>query len=195
LNSRRKETSLLVVSKPTGSKVSLTKDADSLEIIMPPAGFSSHIGFLCFFAIIWNFGIFEWTVRALSAPFPGHLFFALFSLPFWYQGISIVQQILFALFGRIRLTVNKQQISLTYELFGFKYNRPRPAPRQDITQLEVECQGDHKLRMIIWAGTQQYQLSGYVCKITAPEFDWLGHELSDWLRLPIQVRRLPPVEM
>lgn len=181
----------LGVSKPSNSKVLLTKNADSIEIIIPSAGFSPHIGFLLPFAIGWNSFVFFWTVSAISIPFPINLFFALFSIPFWSVGIGMIWEILFTLFGRVRLRINQQQISLSYELFGFKYNRPRPAPRQDITKLEVECQGDHRLRMIIWAGIQQYQLGSHVGNITTPEFDWLAYELSDWLGLPLQEKRLP----
>lgn len=179
------------VSKPFGSKISLLLHADSLEIFMPPKGFSADIVSLSLFAIAWNSFIVMWTASAVFlAPLGINLFFALFSLPFWGAGIGMVWQILSTLFGRVRLRLNQQQISRTYELFGFKSNRPLPAPTQNITKLELEYLGDAKGRIIIWAGTQKYELGGY-SHITDPELDWLAYELSDWLRLPIQVKRLP----
>jgi hypothetical protein len=136
-----------------------------------------------------------WTgVAVFLAPFPINLFFALFSLPFWGAGISMVWQILSSLFGRVRLCLNQQQISQTYELLGFKYKPQRPAPKQDISKLELEYLGDAKRKIIVWAGTQKYELGGY-SHITEPELAWLAYELSDSLRVPIQVKRLPHVEM
>lgn len=179
------------VSKPFGSKISLLLHADSLEILMPPKGFSADIVSLTLFAIAWNSFIVMWTASAVFlAPLGINLFFALFSLPFWGAGIGMVWQILSTLFGRVRLRLNQQQISRTYELFGFKSNRPLPAPTQDITKLELQYLGDAKGRIIIWAGTHKYELGGY-SHITDPELDWLAYELSDWLRLPIQVKKLP----
>ena len=186
---------LLVVNKPTGSKVSLNKDVNFLEILIPPVGFSPGILFLCCFAIAWNSGLVSWTSSVLFTPFfPINLFFALFSLPFWGVGIGMVLMILFALFGRIRFRVNQQQISLTYELFRFKYNRPRPARRQDISKLEQTKKSfmrdsDNQLyevkpRLNIWAGIHKYELGGNGL-LTEPELDWLADELGNWLEMPI----------
>jgi hypothetical protein len=123
-----------------------------------------------------------------------NLFFALFALPFWGVGIGMVLMILFGLFGRVRLCLNQQQISLTYELLGFKYRRPRAAQRQDISKLEYtkksytrDSDGDRfevKPQINIWAGTHKYEL-GDNGLLSEPELDWLAHELSDWLGLPI----------
>ncbi len=181
----------LAVSKPFGSKIKLAKDANSLEILMPRKGFSPEIGTLIVFAIAWNSGIFMWTSFAVFlAPFGINLFFALFSLPFWTAGIGMIWRIVSTLFGRVRLRLDRQQISRNYEIFGFKFNRPQPASRQDITRLELEYLGEAKCRIIIWAGAQKYELSEYRW-LTETELDWLAHELSHWLGVPIQVKRLP----
>ena len=185
----------LVVNKPTGSKVSLKKDVNFLEILIPPVGLNPGILFLCCFAIAWNAGLVSWISSVLFTPFfPINLFFALFSLPFWGVGIGMVVTILFALFGRIRLRVNQQQISLTYELFKFKYNRPRPARSQDISKLErtkisFMRDSDNELyevkpRLNIWAGIHKYELGGNGL-LTEPELDWLADELGNWLEMPI----------
>jgi len=179
------------VSQPFGSKILLLLNAKSLEILLPPKGFSPDIVGLTLFAIAWNSFIVMWTTSAVFlAPLGINLFFALFSLPFWGAGIGMVWQIISTLFGRVRLRLDQQQISRTYELFGFRSNRPLPAPIQDITKLELEYLGDAKRNIIIWAGTQKYELGGY-SHITEPELDWLACELSDWLKIPIQVKRLP----
>lgn len=175
----------LVVSKPFGSKIGLTRNTDSLEILMPRKGFSAEVGSLIPFAIAWNTGISLWTIVAVfSAPTGLNLFFALFSLPFWGAGMSMIWRILSTLFGRVRISLDRQQISRTYELFGFKFNRPRPAPRHSISKLEIEYFGEAKARIIIWAGTLRYELSGY-SNITELELDWLADELRNWLGIPI----------
>jgi serine/threonine protein kinase len=180
-----------LVKKPFGSKVLLTKNPDSLELLMPSKGWSADIVYLTFFAIAWNSGIFMWTSSAVFlAPFGMNLFFALFSLPFWSAGIGMIWRILSTLFRKVRLGLDRQQISQTYEIFGFKYNQLRPAPIQDITQLELECLAEAKHRIIIWAGAQKYELGEYP-RLTESELNWLAYELSDWLRVPIQVKRLP----
>ncbi len=184
----------VTVRKPAGSKISVTEKADSLEIFIPPLGFNSNMLKLCFFAIAWNSFILLWTSSLFFTASGINFFMVLFSLPFWYQGIYMLWQVLFGLFGRVRLSLDPQQITLTYEIFGFKSNFPKPAQRQDITMLEhtrkylttgrkgrqIEVQP----RVIIWAGTQKYELVTDEL-ITEPELNWLAHELSDWLKLPI----------
>lgn len=178
----------IFVKKPFGSKISLIKDKDSLEILMPRKGFSGEIVGLTLFAIAWNSFLVMWTgVTIFAVPFGINIFFALFSLPFWGVGTSMVWKILSTLFRRVRLCVNQQQIWQTSEIFGFKYKHPRPSLRQDISKLELEYLGNTS-RLVIWAGTHKYELNGYG-HITEPELEWLAHELGDWLKLPIQVNQ------
>ncbi|MCC5616233.1 serine/threonine protein kinase [Nostoc sp. CHAB 5836] len=186
----------LVVGKPDGSKIQLTKNGDSLEIIVPPAGFDPSIVFTGLFAIAWNSFILFWTIGALSAPFPVNIPFALFSLPFWGAGFVMVYKFLFHLFGSICLRLNPKQISLTWELFTCKFYRPRASSRQSITKLVYvpkhftkDSEGTKIAvppQLDIWVGVKKYQLGGTggVIKSEA-ELEWLAHELSDWLGLPI----------
>ncbi|MBW4638810.1 MAG: serine/threonine protein kinase [Gloeocapsa sp. UFS-A4-WI-NPMV-4B04] len=188
-----KNTAPLVVKKPFGSKISLIKDEDSLEILMPRKGFSAEIVGLTVYAIAWNSFVVMWTgIAVFSVPFGVNIFFALFSLPFWGAGISMVWHILSTLFGRVWLCLDQQQIWQTSEIFGFNYKQKRPALRQDISRLQLEYLGDSRSRLIIWAGTQKYELGGYG-HITEPELEWIAHELGDWLKVPIQFNQLPYV--
>ena len=186
----------LVVGKPDGSKIQLTKNWDSLEIIVPPAGFNPSIVFTGLFAIVWNSFIFFWTIGALSAPFPVNIPFALFSLPFWGAGFVMAYKLLFHLFGRICLRLNPEQITLTWELFAWKFYRPRASPRQSITKLVYipkhftkDSEGTRTAvpaQLDIWVGVKKYQLGGISGAIKSEaELEWLAHELSDWLGLPI----------
>jgi serine/threonine protein kinase len=180
------------ISKPFGSQIILTKNDDVLQIIFPSKGFYPALLFIGAFAIAWNSFIIFWTSIVLSAPFPGNLFFALFSLPFWAAGIGMVVNILYSLFGRERLRIDSQQISLTKELFGIQYPQARTSPRQAINKLQYKeisyakhSESDRvnlPASLSIWAGKRQYHLNS---NLTEPEIAWLASELSDWLDLPI----------
>ncbi len=186
----------LVVSKPDGSKIQLTKNWDSLEIIIPPSGFDASIVFTGLFAIVWNSFILFWTIGALSAPFPVNIPFALFSLPFWSAGLMMVYKFLFNLFGHICLRLNPKQIALSWELFAWKFERPRPSPRQSVNKLVYipkhftkDSEGTRvavPAQLYICSGVQKYQIGGNDGGIKSEvELEWLAHELSDWLGLPI----------
>ncbi|MEH2364111.1 serine/threonine protein kinase [Nostoc sp.] len=187
----------LVVGKPDGSKIQLTKNGDSLEIIVPPTGFiDASILFTGLFAIVWNSFILIWTIGALSAPFPANIPFAMFSLPFWGAGFVMVYKILFHLFGRICLRLNPKQITLSWELFAWKFYRPRTSLRKSITKLVYipkhltkDSEGTRiavPAQLDIWVGVKKYQLGGIGGAIESEaELEWVAHELSDWLGLPI----------
>ncbi len=181
-------------SQPIASKVTLLKDAQAIEVIIPPTGVNVGTGFLGLFAIAWNSFLVAWTGGAFFIPFPINVVFLLFSLPFWGVGVGMVVTILFSLFGRTRLRIDPHQISLVSQLFGFRRNHPKPLLRQHITKLEYmkkwftkDSDGSHmeiKPQIVIWAGTQKYELGGNGI-LSEPELDWLAQELSEWLGLPI----------
>ncbi|MBD2506717.1 serine/threonine protein kinase [Nostoc muscorum FACHB-395] len=186
----------LVVGKPDGSKIQLTKNGDSLEIIVPPSGFDPSIVFTGLFAIVWNSFILFWTIGALSIPFPVNIPFALFSLPFWGAGFLMVYKLLFHLCGRICLRLNAEQITLSWELFSWKFYRPRASSRQSISKLVYIPKHFTKnsdgtriavpAELYICSGVQKYQLGGNDIGIKSEvELEWLAHELSDCLGLPI----------
>ncbi|WGV23839.1 serine/threonine protein kinase [Halotia branconii] len=190
------DTTALVVNQPTGSTIQLSKDWDHLDIVVPPVGFKPSMVFLSLFAIAWNSFILFWTIGALSAPFPLNIPFALFSLPFWGAGSFMVYTFLFNMFGRIHLRLNQEQIALTWELFAFKFHRPRPSPRQSITKLVYiskhftrDSEGSRvsvPAQLDIWSGVYKYKLGGSGGAIESEaEIEWLAQELSDWLNIPI----------
>ncbi|MBD2409242.1 serine/threonine protein kinase [Nostoc calcicola FACHB-389] len=187
---------VLVIGKPHGSKIQLTKNQDSLEIIIPPAGFDLSIAFTGLFAIAWNSFILFWTIGVLSTPFPANIPFALFSLPFWGAGFFMVYTFFFHLFGRICLRLNSQQITLTGELFAWKFYRPQKSPTKSITKLVYipkhftqDSQGTRiavPTQLDIWTGVKKYQLGNITAAIKSEaELEWLAYELSDWLGIPI----------
>ncbi|MBD2726742.1 serine/threonine protein kinase [Nostoc sp. FACHB-892] len=188
--------SALVASKPDGSKIQLTKNGDYLEIIVPPSGFEPSIVFTGLFAIVWNSFILFWTIGALSAPFPVNIPFALFSLPFWGAGFMMLYKFFFNLFGRVSLRLDLEKIALSWELFAWKFERPRSSPRQSITKVVYipkhftkDSEGTRvavPAELYICSGVQKYHIGGNDVGIKSEvELEWLAHELSDWLGLPI----------
>jgi serine/threonine protein kinase len=187
---------LLVASKPPKSKVILNKDINSLEIVIPSAGFSLGFLFSLGFAMVWHPFLVVWVSMALYAPFPSNVFAILFILPFSLPGIKILWSILRDAFGQIQLSLNRQQICLTNKLFGFKYNHQRAGLREDITKLEYTkegCELDSRgVRMYmppqinILAGLSTFSLS--TNELTLAELDWLANELSQWLEIPIDYK-------
>jgi serine/threonine protein kinase len=164
------KSSQLVSIKATGSKIQLSKSIGALSVLIPPSGFDTAVLFLALFAVAWNAGVFAWTVSALSMPAPINIPLALFSLPFWGVGCFIIYWVLFSLFGKTRLQINQNYIALTYELFGFKYHQSRP--------------GVNEYRLAVNKGNIKSQV----------ELEWLAHEVSNWLDMPIDPPKIddPP---
>jgi len=168
------------IEQPFGSRIVLTKNDNVLQIIFPSKGFHSGVLSKIVFAIAWNSFIIFWTATVINIPSPGNIVFALFSLPFWGAGISMVVGSLFTLFGQIKLRIDREQISLTKELFGFKYPHPRSSPTEAINKIK---RSRFSPILSIWAGNRQYLLN---FNLSEPELDWLAKELSEWLGLAIE---------
>jgi serine/threonine protein kinase len=155
-----------VITKPSGSKIQLTKNVDSLDILIPPPDFDTSLIFIGLFAIAWNAGILAWTVSTLSLPYPISIPLALFSLPFWGVGGFMVYWILFCLFGKTRLQLDQNKIFVTHKLFGAKVY----STCSQITYIETPS-------LIIHTGAKQYQIRFS----TEVEREWLACEVNDWL--------------
>ena len=191
---------LLTIKKPTGSKVQLRKNAETIEILLPPKGFPyKHI-------FSWNTLLTSVYLLIIS----GFLFFSyqwMLIIICFFVFLAPLLVIINGLFKQVRLRIDRKQIYLTYELLGFKYNSPRPASRQKIDNLEYvkrrfkrfNKQFEINPQLIIWAGVQKYVLNGRyetvdsLHSLTEPELEWLAHELSVWLEIPITIE-LPPME-
>ncbi|MTJ46614.1 serine/threonine-protein kinase [Dolichospermum sp. UHCC 0259] len=186
----------LPVGKPAGSKIQLRKNEDTLDITIPPVGFQSSMVFIGFFATFWNLFILVWTIGALSAPFPGNIPFALFSLPFWGVGFSMIYGILYGLYGSLKISINQQQIVLNYQLGKWKIPRRRSASRESIDKLVYtpkyftkDSDGDKTqvpAKLVLWAGVEKFEFGVNNMTIQSEvELEWLANELSDWLGIEI----------
>lgn len=118
--------------KPPGSKVVLTKKANSLQLIIPSIGFFHLYNFSYLLYSIFGFviGLLFLYIDLPIVPVLGLmlLFVALWSC----------QNIFANIFGRQKLYIDTQKISLTneFKLVGIEYHILPSSPRQHICRLE-----------------------------------------------------------
>ena len=184
----------LVPAKPIDTKVILTKDNNRLEIYIPPKGFSIDLLPTIVFATIWNGFLVNWYSHAISSWSSFGWFMAFFAMGHLGVGIWLILQILFTIFGKTLLHLDREKIALKYQLFGLNYHRPRPTARALIIKLEQtetaykkDSEGGRvkvKPKINIWAGIKKFSIGGKGL-LSEIELDWLAHELSEWLNLPI----------
>jgi serine/threonine protein kinase len=193
-----KSTNALTVIKPADSKIQLTKTRNILEIIIPPVGFRISTVPTGLVLIFINLLFLNYLIMVFQTPFPSNLFFLLLFFGLSGTSLFLLCEFLLGLFAPIRLHLNQQQISLTREIFGVKFNLTPPAQRKDICMLQrireylpkdfaPSSSFKVKAQIIIWAGKRlKYEIGGNNELITEPELDWLAQELSDWLGLEIR---------
>lgn len=186
--------------KPVDTKIVFNKTADKLEIIKPGTG--------------WNSSSFIYLINNTITSFVGLAFIMIFrhwsffgyipTLILIWIGFFNWADFLFELFGKTRLVIDRENLSLSYEIFGLKFNKPRPSLRKYIIKLEYtnsllqeKTKSKRKISykeispaIIVWAGNQQYKLTG----MTQTELDWLLNELSDYLEIPFQRRVIPVIK-
>eukprot|EP00892_Ulva_mutabilis_P000975 jgi/Ulvmu1/10879/UM007_0055.1 len=98
---------------PRGSRVQITTSGDTLIVEIPPDGLSANTATQGVFAVVWNVSVGLWTAGALAGAGP---LFALFSVPFWWAGVSLSKAAVAGALLRETLTVSGQQWALTQEL-------------------------------------------------------------------------------
>ncbi|MEH2069304.1 MAG: serine/threonine-protein kinase [Nostoc sp.] len=186
----------LNIIQPVGSKIKLKKNRNFLEIIVPPVGL--NLSTLCTSegveVFFFSFVTLMWTILLFLYPSNTYILTVFIIYNACFLKIS---RFIFPLLKRIRIRLDRQQITFKDELFGFKFNRICPSPRQHIhklvyiiKQVERDSRTGNEVnvmpQLIIWAGVQKYQLAGANGVINSePEIEWLAQELSDWLDIPI----------
>jgi serine/threonine protein kinase len=199
-----------IAKKPAGSKISLTKSPDSLEIQLEKSDTRLSAFDLFFMAVVWIImslfpGIFVVVGISVfwSSLFSGNLGIigVLFGLMFAGAGLAFIIFMLYffldASFGEKLLRIDKHNITFTHNLFGRQLSDSRQNPRQEIQKLvcteryyymQKEESGSSRKEvppgLYIQAGGNKYNFSSFK-NLTPPERDWLAQELSDWLGLPI----------
>ncbi|KAL4535053.1 hypothetical protein Ndes2526A_g05906 [Nannochloris sp. 'desiccata'] len=107
----------LSLRKPPGSRIQVKKKGPRLEIDIPPARFDGNTAATGAFAVVWNAFVAFWTVSALAG---GGILFALFSVPFWFAGVSLLKQSFGRQFLRERIEIGLGKWTLQQQLAGLK---------------------------------------------------------------------------
>ncbi len=101
--------SQLAIIPPQNSRIEATRFTDSIvEIDIPREGFSKEMTFPLLFAFFWLAFVAFWTVGAASAS----IVFALFSIPFWMAGVSMMRGLLSTIFERQRIELNGNKMKI-----------------------------------------------------------------------------------
>ncbi|DBA82766.1 hypothetical protein WJX77_011526 [Trebouxia sp. C0004] len=108
--------------QPAGSRCTVKRSGTKLSVEIPPAKLGSEQAYTGAFAIAWNAFVAFWTVGALAG---GGVLFALFSLPFWFAGVSLGKTALAGSLIRENLDIGQQKWSLSQHLPFVKAGAPR----------------------------------------------------------------------
>ena len=190
------------VQKPFGSKIIITKNIYFMEICIPPHRFLKLIkstGYEMIWVVfltpvLWSLTwwltlsllSFNWTILFKLVFWILLLFINLLLLPYW---LLLPYLIIDSLFIKRRLHLESEQILLTYELLKFKFEHPTLA-RKNIKKLvyipgifnEDGAQSSGTLEIL--GKNQEDKIS--INTQSNVETEWLAHELSEWLNIPIK---------
>ena len=201
----------LTLQKPDGSSISLRKDAETLEIYLPPECLeaSGFVGSGCFF-LLGLFFIIIPGIWLFTALFTGNWISVLLILFFLFPAIiSFLWQSVFLANAYQYIHIDRTSMSVTtISGFGIQH-RVFQASRNSLYKLtyvkRLYCRDSETGDFVevppelkIWAKqgnkTSSYTIGkslsansekrfyGY---LTTQEANWLAQELSDWLKLPI----------
>ncbi len=173
------------VGKPPSSKVVLNRNVNFIEIIIPPVGLFTtktlmHLILLIPFILL--------IIPLVPFFYEDGKIFGLGCFLIFLGFVSLLLILIIDVFAKKKLYINNKTIFVIYDLFGIKRLHPSPSSRQNILRLERSKDKYNQPSVTIWAGSKKYEILTYEFDwfpVTPPELDWLAHELSDWLGLPI----------
>ncbi|NET37927.1 MAG: serine/threonine protein kinase [Cyanothece sp. SIO1E1] len=164
--------------QPAGSRIQLTKNRQRLILEIPPTGLRGETLAIGGFAIFWNGFILFWTGMAIASGAP--IFFPLFSIPFWIAGLTMLGSLLFSLFGRTRLEINRETFQLQWQVL--LWHRSIQGHRADLDRAELKTRYTQKGRPVrtfaLVEGVRSHRLGSM---LSQPEKEWLVKELNAFL--------------
>ncbi len=173
--------------KPEYTDVVCKKSTEYIEFMIPTPGLGFAILGLVSFIIPLVLSI---GSNSLGL-FQGSKLLVVLALLF---GAAVVFALIFSYFGKIKLRIDRQQISLKKELWGFKANMLPPSSILTIQSIKkfAAAYGKDAQGNTVWlnsvleivAGSRRYSLNS-VYKLNMREIDWIAAEISEWLDLPI----------
>lgn len=180
----RKQATLVLkkqLTQPLGSKIHLIKTSKSLEIILPPKGFS--IGLIMLISLLTPLALgFNFLTFRLGPTSP--LFNIIASC---IQNSALAFLLIALLWGvckRTRIRIDSEQLAVRHEFLGIKKLVYPPAFRKNISVSKLIKSNSHHLNpqslLRISAGSSIYCLNKYT-HFTEAEIEWLIQELNEWL--------------
>jgi len=195
LKALQSEAEMLVASKPTGSKISLTKSAEKLQILIPSLAVRQQPNRPKFLEKARKSDLIPSFARSLPSPLfilllvvfgIYYLALALLMLLLPIIGVSILiiaPLILYMLIGmnssiQLRLIKDKKynqiHVYFSRRFLGLTLSKSFLLCHRD----QVKRQSSVS-ELIVWFDSQHYAVSG----LTSSELGWLSQEISDWLDL------------
>jgi len=180
-------TSNSAVLKPRHTDVICHRHPEYIEIILPSPG----MGFAVLGVVSFALPLMLNTSSTISqAGLGDKVFWGIVIL----SGLALIFTIIFSCFGRIKLRIDRSQISLQKELWGAKQNIvPASSTEviQSIRKFPIACK-QNKSGELVWldskleivAGSRTYALTSRN-RLTVREIDWIAAEISEWLGMSI----------
>lgn len=192
---------LLRERQPPPGRVRIHRLSSTLEIVIHPAGIRQAASYLGWLAIVWTGPLPLWTLLLFQTLWTVNPWLAGgLILCTWSVGLGLGALLILLCYVRVRLQLNQQRLSLTYELLGRKFTYPQPTPIQQVQRIQYigqpnlaqPSQRRVQPQLVVWAGPQKYELGKSLCSLqgctslTLAELDWIAEEISSWLKLPIE---------
>ena len=203
----------LTLKKPDSSKISLRKDAETLEIYLPPEKLAESMGAIgCSFLMFCFLTVISLSCLFASVP-SGNWFLTLIGLMFLFIGIYCLCQPFFAANEHTRIHIDQKSMAVTKTAFGrrrrvfyasrsnlYKLTYVKRLYRQDseggIEEVPPELKiwakhfanDDGNYRDISYRIGQSVSADSktrFYGWMTTQELEWLAQEFSNWLGLPI----------
>jgi serine/threonine protein kinase len=180
-----------ITNTPPPSNIVLHKTPDVFEISVPPQGIGFvSLSLLSLVTPLWLWWIpYFWQSNELSKPFTPHTYFLILFLAIALSaGLAIA--LYNALFGKVRLKIDRQSVFFIYETPHFKRVKcwgayqaiARVIPVT--TYLKPSSKGFYtaqKPHLLLRIEKKQYRFGWGVR--TSAEAEWLASELKSWLDL------------
>jgi serine/threonine protein kinase len=187
---RLDESNSIVIKKPYGSKIILTKKADVIDIFIPnrcfPLNWIVAIQLSIFVMPIMGYILSLILIQTMQNYATDNILFYQFILfaPFIYNFI-------YYFFGKLHLRINSSHISFHKTLGQLKLGKQIPtSPIAEIDRLTYNLKPQQKgsdrevnltKEIVIFAGVREYRIHSS----SEAECEWLLAELSEWFDLPV----------
>lgn len=175
-------------SKPAGTKVSLTRTDEILQIEIPPAGLNAETVGTGTFAVAWNAFIVFWTATAIRG---GAGVMSLFSIPFWVVGIGLARSTVANLTVSVSLYFDRASFAIEWRVGRFWKHRVS-GQIMDINSVEMMLEGELNGRpMTVCRLNEGVKRHLFGSGLETIEKTWIIQEISDFLSLPPPQEREP----